>query len=456
MMFTMYWEMDLKNFNYGGGYMESINLEGLDLSIKNLGKRIFLSPIKNIKFVNDDDRIVYSITYSKLKDQFKNNKVLTIERAGPRKMLFYDPGKTVVGIATCGGLSPGLNNVIRSLVLQLYYQYHVKDIIGIRYGYKGLNIDQEINPMRLDPETVEYIHNMGGSILGSSRGYSDPKKIVDGLVHFGINIFFPIGGDGTIRGAMAIAEEIEKRGLQIAVVNIPKTIDNDIPFISKSFGFETAFSQAVEAVRGAHNEAKGAPNGVGIVKLMGRESGFIAAQTSLAQKDVNFLLVPEIDFDLEGPKGLLAELEKRLEKKHHALIVIAEGAGQKFFKDKEIEYDASGNVKLHDVGLYLKDRIKEHFKKKNLEINIKYIDPSYIIRSVPAIPDDAVFCGFLAENAVHAAMAGKTKLIIGKWNETFVHLPMDIIKLGRKKIDKKGNLWRSVLLSTGQPELKND
>lgn len=435
--------------------MKNIDDTHINLEIKNLGKNIFLSPIKNINYVDDKDKIVYSITYSKLKKQFEEDKILTIERAGPRKMLFFDPQKTVVGIATCGGLSPGLNNVIRSLVLQLYYQYHVKDIIGIRYGYKGLNIDQEINPVRLDPASVEYIHNMGGSILGSSRGYSDPKKIVDGLKHFGINIFFPIGGDGTIKGAMEITDEIEKRGLQIAVVNIPKTIDNDIPFISKSFGFETAFSQAVEAVRGAHNEAKGAPNGIGIVKLMGRESGFIAAQTSLAQKDVNFLLVPEIDFDLEGPKGLLAELEKRLKKKHHALIVVAEGAGQKFFKNEKVEYDASGNVKLHDIGLFLKKKIIEYFTRKNIEINIKYIDPSYIIRSVPAIPDDAVFCGFLAENAVHAAMAGKTRIIIGKWNETFVHLPMDIIKLGRKKIDKKGNLWRSVLLSTGQPELKN-
>lgn len=308
--------------------------------------------------------------------------------------------------------------------------------------------------MMLTENDVEHIHNRGGSILGSSRGSSDPVEIVDGLEYYGINILFTIGGDGTIKGSIAIEEEIARRDLAISVVNVPKTIDNDIPFTSKSFGFQTAFSEAVESIRCAHNEAKGAPNGIGIVKVMGRDSGFIAAHTTLAQKDVNFLLVPEIDFDLEGPDGLLVKLEKRLERSHHALIVVAEGAGQKYFENVDEKQDLSGNILLNDIGVYLKGKIKSYFAEKKIEVNIKYIDPSYIIRSVPANPEDSVYCGILAEHAVHAAMSGRTRIIIGNWNARFVHLPMDVIQYGRKKIDPKGALWQSVLLSTGQPTLK--
>ncbi|MCX8058871.1 MAG: ATP-dependent 6-phosphofructokinase [Spirochaetes bacterium] len=434
------------------------DLSKIDFKIKSLGKPIYISPIQYVNFVDDNDRIIYNTNYQELLKVIKenSNSIITFEKAGPRERIYFEPEKTVAAIVTCGGLCPGLNNVIRSLVMQLYYQYKVYDIIGIRYGYKGLNLDQKISPIRLNPTVVQDIHNLGGSFLGSSRGYSDAVKIVDALEYYGINVLFTIGGDGTIRGAIKIVEEIEKRGLNISVVGIPKTIDNDIPFISKTFGFETAFSSAVEAIRCAHAEAKGAPNGIGIVKVMGRDSGFIAAQASLAQKDVNYVLIPEIDFDLEGPKGLFKSVEERLKKRGHALIVVAEGSGQKFFEGAEAKYDASGNRILNDIGVYLKNKLKQYFDKIEMEVNIKYIDPSYIIRSVPASPNDSVYCGFLAENAVHAAMAGKTKLIIGKWNESFVHLPMEIVNFGRKKIDPKGPLWRSVLLSTGQEELKNN
>jgi 6-phosphofructokinase 1 len=434
------------------------DLSKMSFDIKSLGKPIYLSPIQSVNFVKDNDRIIYNTNYEELLNQLSKDKnsIITFEKAGPRERIYFEPSKSVAGIVTCGGLCPGLNNVIRSIVMQLFYQYRVKDIIGIRYGYKGLNLDQKISPLRLNPDVVQDIHNLGGSILGSSRGYSDAVKIVDALEYYGINILFTIGGDGTIRGAIKIVEEIEKRDLKISVIGIPKTIDNDIPFISKTFGFETAFSEAVEAIRCAHAEAKGAPNGIGIVKVMGRDSGFIAAQASLAQKDVNYVLIPEIDFDLEGPKGLFKNIEERLKKRGHALIVIAEGSGQKYFEGAEAKYDASGNKVLNDIGVYLKNKLKQYFDKINMEVNIKYIDPSYIIRSVPASPNDSVYCGFLAENAVHAAMAGKTKMIIGKWNENFVHLPMEIVNLGRKKIDIKGSLWRSVILSTGQEDFIND
>ena len=428
----------------------------LDFSIKRLGKAIHLSPLENINFVDDDGKIIYDVDFKNFVTHYNKvglEKMIVLEEAGPRERLYFNSEKVVAGIVTCGGLCPGLNNVIRSTFMQLYYQYKVKNIIGFRYGYRGTYQNSDPGPLLLTVNDVEHIHNRGGSILGSSRGSSSPVEIVDGLEYYGINILFTIGGDGTIKGSIGIEEEITRRGLTISIVNIPKTIDNDIPFTSKSFGFQTAFSEAVKSIRCAHNEAKGAPNGIGIVKVMGRESGFIAAHATLAQKDVNILLVPEIDFDLEGPRGLLAELEKRLKRAKHALIVVAEGAGQKHFEHEKINYDASGNVLLNDIGFFLKNKISEYFTEKNIEINIKYIDPSYIIRSVPANPEDSVYCGILAEHAVHAAMSGKTRMIIGNWNSRFVHLPMDIVQYGRKRIDPKGALWQSVLLSTGQPSL---
>ncbi len=429
----------------------------IDFSIKRLGKAVHLSPIKNINFTKDDGKIIYDIDYNTLITNFQNNgldKIITLEEAGPRERLYFNPEKVTAGIVTCGGLCPGLNNVIRSIFMQMYYQYKVKNIIGFRYGYRGIYRNSDPGPMMLTENDVEHIHYRGGSILGCSRGSSDTVEIVDGLEYYGVNILFTIGGDGTIKGSVRIEEEIVKRGLSVVIINIPKTIDNDIPFISKSFGFQTAFSEAVESIRCAHNEARGAPNGIGIVKIMGRESGYIATHTALAQKDVNFLLIPEIDFEIEGAEGLLIELEKRLARSKHALIVVAEGAGQKYFKKEEEKQDLSGNILLSDIGIYLKEKIKNYFAAKKIEVNVKYIDPSYIIRSVPANPEDAVYCGMLAEHAVHAAMSGRTRMIIGNWNSRFVHLPMDIIQYGRKKIDPKGVLWQSVLMSTGQPPLK--
>ncbi|UCD38406.1 MAG: ATP-dependent 6-phosphofructokinase [Fidelibacterota bacterium] len=427
-----------------------------DFTIKKLGKAEHTSPIKEIRFIRDAERIVYDVHCDALMERIAEGAdcVAALEAAGPRKKLYFDPVKITAGIVSCGGLCPGINNVIRSLFMQLHHQYQVGRVLGFRFGFRGIYEGAIPVLEELTEEMVEDIHNHGGSMLGSSRGGSEPKKIVDGLEHHGVNVLFTIGGDGTIKGSIAVEEEITRRGLDIAVVNIPKTIDNDIPFISKSFGFQTAFSEAVESIRCAHNEARGAPNGIGIVKVMGRRSGFIAAHATLAQEDVNYVLVPEIDFELDGPAGLLVELEQRLAVAHHALILVAEGAGEKYFEGEEARYDLSGNKLLNDIGVYLKDRIKGYFADRKIEVNIKYIDPSYIIRSVRAIPEDAVFCGILAEHAVHAAMSGRTRMIIGRWNARFVHLPMDIVQFGRKQIDPSEALWRSVILSTGQPALK--
>jgi 6-phosphofructokinase 1 len=309
--------------------------------------------------------------------------------------------------------------------------------------------------MELTPDSVVHIHEMGGSILGSSRGPQDIDAIVDCLERLNIGILFMIGGDGTMKAATAIVDEIKKRTNKISVIGIPKTIDNDIFMVSRSFGFDTAVDIATEAIKGAHKEAEGYPNGIGLIKLMGRYSGFIAATAALAQQDVNFVLIPEIEFELDGKNGLLAKLEKRLYERKHAVILVAEGAGQIFFEQAEKAYDASGNVKLFDIGLFLKDKISTYFKAKNTEISLKYIDPSYMVRSLPANANDHVYCGFLGRDAVHAGISGKTNMIMGHWNNFFVHVPMPMVAGKRKQVNPNGKLWQTVLEATGQGTLTN-
>jgi len=249
---------------------------------------------------------------------------------------------------------------------------------------------------------------------------------------------------------MALVDEIASRGDRIAVIGIPKTIDNDLMYIDHSFGFQTAYSEATKSLRAAHVEAIGAPNGVGLVKLMGRHSGFIASYASLAMSDVNFVLIPEVPFRLDGDGGLLAVLRKRLERRGHAVIVVAEGAGQELMAGNAAT-DASGNRRLTDIGSWLCDQITAHFKTIGMELNLKYIDPSYMIRSVPANPHDSVYCTRLAHNAVHAAMSGRTGAVISRWRGRFVHVPMGVAIQARNTVDPHGDLWMSVLESTGQP-----
>ena len=373
------------------------------------------------------------------------------EPAGPRRKIFFDPSKTRAGVVTCGGLCPGFNDVIRALAMELYYRYGVKKVYGFCNGYQGFIAKYGRDVLDLTPEFVSHINEQGGTVLGTSRGQQDPGEIVDCLERMGINILFIVGGDGTLRGGLTITQEIADRGLKISVVGIPKTIDNDIMFIDQSFGFQTAFSVATESIRAAHVEAQAAPNGVGLVRLMGRHSGFIACYASLAKSDANFVLIPEVPFSLEGENGLLCHIRRRIERSGHAVIVVAEGAGQDLIGKASNETDASGNVRLTDIGMYLKQRITDDFREAGLELNLKYIDPSYAIRSVAANPYDSVYCIRLAHNAVHAAMSGRTEVIVGRWNARFVHVPMTLAVRQRNQVDPNGDLWMSVLESTGQP-----
>lgn len=407
-------------------------------------------------FKSDDDRILIDVTASNVARQIQAHQTPpTFELAGPRKTLYFDPSKLKCAVVTCGGLCPGINNVIRAIVLELHYRYRVRNIYGIRYGLQGFIPEFGHPIMELTPAKVVNIHEMGGSILGSSRGPQDIDAIVDCLERMNIGILFMIGGDGTLKAASSIIAEINKRKTKISVIGIPKTIDNDIYRLARSFGFDTAVDIATEAIKGAHMEAEGYPNGIGLIKLMGRHSGFIAATATLAQQDVNFVLIPEIDFALEGENGLFAKLEKRLKERNHAVIVVAEGAGQKFFKDAPPEYDASGNLKLHDIGMFLKEKIQFYFHGRGQEVSVKYIDPSYMIRSLPANANDHVYCGFLGRDAVHAGMAGKTNMFIGHWNNFFVNVPISATAGRRKQINPHGKIWQTVLEATGQGDLTN-
>ncbi len=434
-----------------------------DFTIKSLGKCTIPNPMADsygeyVSFVPDHERILFDSTIDTVTSRSCTLAELpSMEVAGPREKIYFDPAKSRAAVVTCGGLCPGINNVIRGLTLCLYHQYGVRKIYGFQYGYEGFIPKYKHETIALTPEYVDAIHETGGSILASSRGEQRVEEIVDCLDRMDINLLFTIGGDGTMRGASAIAEEIAKRELNIAVVGIPKTIDNDISFTDTSFGFQTAYSVAIDSIRSAHVEANGAPNGVGLVKLMGRHSGFIACFASMAQPDVNFVIIPETPFEVDGPKGFYAALRKRLEARGHAVIVVAEGAGQDLVNSTIVgkKTDASGNIKLKDIGAFLREGIEAHFKDIDMEVNIKYIDPSYNIRSVPANPIDSVFCGQLARHSVHAAMTGRTEMLIGNWKHTFVHVPIATAISKRKKVDPKRGLWRSVLETTGQPSMLN-
>ncbi len=431
----------------------------LNFEIQSLGIASIPSPITVSYFTPDKRRIIFDNDLLHLsRHRWDEAPPLSIEVAGPREMIYFDPPKTKAAIVTCGGLCPGINDVIRAIVMELYHRYGVENILGIKYGFQGLIPSYGHEVLVLTPELIKDVHAVGGSILSSSRGKQDIAEIVNVLKRMNIDILFCIGGDGTMRATELITEEISRRRLEISVIGIPKTIDNDLNLVDKTFGFDTAISEAVHAIQCAHVEAKGAPMGIGLVKLMGRQSGHIAVHAALAQNDANFVLIPEVPFDLKGEKGFLTVLEARLRDRGHCVILVAEGAGQEFFyrEADQIETDASGNLKLSDIGVYLKCAIEEYFLTKNLKINLKYIDPSYMIRSVPANASDSIYCGALGQYAVHAGMCGKTGMLVGRFRGEYVHLPLKTVMSG-KKVDPAGNIWMRVIESTGQPlVLKND
>ncbi len=423
-----------------------------DFQIPRLGRAQLDSPLDpSTAFIDDGATVAYDSDAAKLAEYVRKRKTITaFELAGTSARIYHDPSWCKAAVLTAGGLCPGLNDVIKFLTSTLRGQYKVPIVYGIRYGYRGLNPASKLAPIVLTDENTDDIHEQGGTILGSSRGEEDTGVMVDTLMRMNINLLFCIGGDGTARCAHDIAMEAQRRGLSISVISIPKTIDNDISFIDKSFGFETAVAACSRFASGANNEAKGAYNGIGLVRVMGRDSGFIAAYATLANSYINYCLVPERKFTLEGegPDALLPNLVERMNRKHHAVMIVAEGAGQELFDKLPEMHDASGNLIHNDIGILLRDKIREHFKKLDIEVNVKYFDTSYAVRSGPCHGADAVFCAMLAQNAVHAAMAGRTDMVIGHWGDHFTHVPIALATRERKKIDLHSQLWTSVRAST--------
>ncbi len=431
-----------------------------DLVIDVLGRCLLPSPVarhlgeSGVQFVGAADKVLLDNSLSNLRAVAADLAAQpAFELAGPRDKIYFDPRTVRCGIVTCGGLAPGLNNVVRGIVLELAAGYGVRHIFGFRYGYEGMIARYGHLPMNLTPESVAHIHHEGGTVLGTSRGSQDPAELVDNLEANGIGILFVIGGDGSMNGAMRVCTEIKQRGLRIGVIGVPKTIDNDVPFIDRSFGFVTAYSAAVDVIRSARIEAIAARDGIGLVKVMGRHSGFLACHSALASTEADLVLIPEAPVALEGESGVFAYIERVLARKGHAVIVAAEGAAQELMADQMLaeSHDKSGNAKLKDVGVFLRDRIVAHYRACNREATVKYIDPSYAIRSIPACPSDSVYCWNMARNAVHAAMAGNTAMLIGRWHGRFVHVPMALAVRQSRKVDTDGDLWMSVIEATGQP-----
>lgn len=425
--------------------------------IKNLGKCTIDNPRKMHGAVSDEYiPINVSDEFIKACGTEAENEASTLyfQEAGPREKIFFDPAKTKVGIVTCGGLCPGLNDVIRAIVMELWYGYGVRNIVGIPYGLEGF-IPEKYGHQLIDltPDFVSTIYMLGGTVLGSSRGAQDFDKIADFLYEKGINLLFVLGGDGTMKAARSISNAVKEHNLTLSVIGVPKTIDNDINFVEQSFGFVTAVDEATKAIAAAHTEAVGMNNGIGIVKLMGRESGFIATHATVSLSLVNFVLVPEAEFVLHGEGGLLPALEERLIHRHHAVIVVAEGAGQ-YLMQETGQKDSSGNIILQDIGQYLQKEIKAYFKERDFPVVIKYIDPSYMVRAVPANADDRVYCGFLGRLAVDAGMSGKTEMAVSRLMGRYVHLPFELVTRQRRRLDITSQYWHSVLAATGQSHLK--
>ena len=417
------------------------------MNITVLGEPRFPSPIRHI--VSDNLRVPEQIVRD---PQAPPAPELLFELAGPRAKLFFDPKQTRAGIVTCGGLCPGLNDVIRSLFLELHHAYGVKEVLGFRGGYQGLDPARGAEPIVLTREFVKGIHQQGGTVLGTSRGPVDMSVAVGNLIRRGVNILFTIGGDGTQRGGNALFQEAKQRGYALSVVGIPKTVDNDVAFVSRTFGYLTAVQEAAKVLDCAHTEARGVQNGISLIKLMGRHAGFLAAGATVASQDVNFTLVPEVPFKLDGPRGFLAALKERILERSHAVVVAAEGAGQDLTGTTEDQRDASGNVKLKDVALFLRERIEAYFKSENIPMVMRYFDPSYLVRSSPANSEDSILCDLFARHAAHAAMAGKTGLVIGYLHDRFIHVPIGLLTTRKKRLDPDSFAWRAVLAATGQPE----
>ncbi|CAL5226255.1 g9100 [Coccomyxa viridis] len=368
-------------------------------------------------------------------------------RAGSRKSVFFDSKETTAAIVTCGGLCPGLNDVIQGLVLKLAdYGVPEGNILGIRYGFRGFYEGHQ--PVVLTKKSVDDIQLQGGTILGTSRGGADMRRIAESIGSRRIDMVFVVGGNGGNAGANAIYRECFAINVICSVIALPKSIDNDLLLVERCFGFDTAVEQSQHALMAAKVESSSAYQGIGLVKLMGRQSGFVAMEASMASGLVDICLIPEVPFVLRGDSGLLSYVQHLLDVQGHAVICVAEGAGQDLLAEGEQDVDLSGNPILQDIGSWLRNQLVSTF----VDADLKYIAPSYMIRSTTTTATDRVYCKVLAHNAVHAAFAGFTGITVGLVNTHHVYLPIPVVIQSPRQVDPRGEMWHQLLDSNCQPE----
>lgn len=368
-------------------------------------------------------------------------------RSGPRRTIYHDPSQVTAALVTCGGLCPGLNDVVQNIVYTLDdYGVPEDQIFGIRYGLRGF-LDRHAKPIQLGRSQVDGIQLKGGTMLGTSRGNARIKDIVDRLRLWGINMLFVIGGNGGNAAAHAIAKECIASGVCCNVVGVPKSIDNDIQLIDRCFGFDTAVEEAQRSLICARVEARSAA-GISIVKLMGRQSGFISMNASMASGVVDVCLIPEVQFTMPKLLGFVGSVMKS---KNYCVVCVAEGAGQDILEDgiPAGATDASGNPILKDIGTFLRDAFRKEFNG----VDVKYIDPSYMIRSIPTITTDRIYCKVLGQGAVHGAFAGYTDFTVGLINTHYVFLPTTTIIQSARTVDPQGRQWNRLKTAINQPDL---
>ncbi|WOL09407.1 ATP-dependent 6-phosphofructokinase 5, chloroplastic [Canna indica] len=410
-------------------------------------------------YVNDDDRALLKVINfasptsagAECIDSDCSWVEQRLHRAGPRKEIYYEPKEVKAAIVTCGGLCPGLNDVTRQIVFTLE-KYGVKNIVGIQFGYRGF-CDESLQEIPLSGQVVQNINLTGGSLLGVSRGAPSISDIADSIRAKAVDMLFVLGGNGTHAGANAIHYECWKRKMKVSIIGVPKTIDNDIQLMDKTFGFDTAVEEAQRAINSAYIEAHSAYHGIGLVKLMGRNSGFIAMHASLSSGQIDICLIPEVPFKLEGPNGVLQHLQHLIETKGCAVICVAEGAGQELLQQSNA-IDASGNVVLGDIGVHIQQEIKRHFKNIGVPADVKYIDPTYMVRACRANASDAILCTVLGQNAVHGAFAGFSGITIGVCNAQNVYLPIPEVIRSPRRVNPNSRMWHRCLTSTGQPDFQ--
>ena len=176
--------------------------EKYDFTIETLGPCKIPSPIQlsnvvgdfRANYVKDDSFVRYRVNVFHGGEEDDQTSANLMQKAGPRQYIYFDPNHVKAGICTCGGLCPGLNDVIRAIVRSLYNRYGVRRILGFQYGFKGFFPDQGFEALELTPDNVDEIHKIGGSVLGTSRGGGDRvSDVVDCIVALPDKLFFNTG-----------------------------------------------------------------------------------------------------------------------------------------------------------------------------------------------------------------------------------------------------------------------